>query len=160
MPALSLRRATQADIPFIIETERKPGYDRTVGRFEENEHRAHLDDPNWLYLMHEGMGLALLHGVESRDGNLCLQRFIVTETSVGLGSALLPLVLNQVFLETTAHRLYLHHVEGNTKAARLYARFGFQHEGIEREAGLRPDGSRFNLINLSILRPEWAARQG
>jgi RimJ/RimL family protein N-acetyltransferase len=155
-----LRRATEADIPFIMETERLPGYEQTVGRFEEDEHRSHLADTAWLYLVHPEMGLALLHGTDSRDGNLCLRRFIVTKTSSGLGSALLPLVLDYVFAETSAHRLWLHHVKENTKAARLYARFGFQHEGIEREAGLRPDGSRFDLVNLSILRPEWASRRG
>jgi Acetyltransferase (GNAT) family len=160
VPALTLRRATEADIPFIMVTERLPGYELTVGRFEEDEHQAHLADPAWLYLVHPEMGLAMLHGVGSRDGNLCLRRFIVTKTSNGFGSALLPLVLDHVFAETSAHRLWLHHVKENTKAARLYARFGFLHEGIEREAGLRPDGSRFDLVNLSLLRPEWASRRG
>ena len=38
-------------------------------------------------------GLArLLHGIGNRDGNLCLRRFIVTKTSSGFGSVLLPLV--------------------------------------------------------------------
>ncbi|TPP10631.1 GNAT family N-acetyltransferase [Rhizobium glycinendophyticum] len=160
MPALGLRRATEADIPFIMETERLPGYELTVGRFEEDEHSNHLADPAWLYLVHPEMGLALLHGVGGREGNLCLRRFIVTKTSNGFGSALLPLVLSHVFNETSTHRLWLHHVKDNTKAARLYARFGFLHEGVEREAGLRPDGSRFDLVNLSILRPEWASRCG
>jgi RimJ/RimL family protein N-acetyltransferase len=160
VPALSLRRATEDDIPFIMETERLPGYEKTVGRFEEDEHLAHLADPAWLYLVQPEMGLALLHGLGSRDGNLCLRRFIVTKTSAGIGSSLLPLVLDHVFQETPTHRLWLHHVRENATAARLYARFGFLHEGIEREAGLRPDGSRFDLINLSILRPEWASRRG
>jgi hypothetical protein len=160
VPALTLRRATEADIPFIMTTERLPGYELTVGRFEEDEHRRNLADPAWLYLVHSEMGLALLHGMGSRDGNLCLRRFIVTKTSNGFGSALLPLVLSHVFEETSTHRLWLHHVKENTKAAKLYARFGFLHEGIEREAGLRPDGSRFDLVNMSILRPEWATRRG
>lgn len=159
MTALVLRRATEADIPLIMATERKPGYEKTVGRFEEAEHRANLADPDRLYLLHEGMGLALLCGLGNRDGNVCLRRFIVTETSVGLGSALLPQVLAHVFEETSTHRLWLHHVRDNAAAARLYAKFGFQHEGVDRQAGLRPDGTRFDLINLSILRPEWAAQQ-
>jgi RimJ/RimL family protein N-acetyltransferase len=160
VPALTLRRATQDDIPFIMTTERLPGYEQTVGRFEEDEHRRHLADPAWLYLVQAEMGLALLHGIGNRDGNLCLRRFIVTKTSSGFGSALLPVVLDHVFEETATHRLWLHHVKDNTKAARLYARFGFLHEGVEREAGLRPDGSRFDLVNLSLLRPEWASRRG
>ncbi|THV25642.1 GNAT family N-acetyltransferase [Peteryoungia ipomoeae] len=159
MSALALRRATEADIPFIMATERKPGYRKTVGQFEDAEHRAHLGNPDWLYLLHEGMGLALLCGLGNRDGNLCLRRFMVTEPSIGHGSALLPQVLDHVFVQTSTHRLWLHHVEGNEAAARLYAKFGFQHEGVDRQAGVRADGTRFNLINLSILRPEWAARR-
>ena len=42
MTALSLRRATEADIPFIMETERKPGYDRFIGSYGVDEHMAQL----------------------------------------------------------------------------------------------------------------------
>lgn len=159
MPALDLRRATEADIPFIMETERLPGYERTVGRFEAHEHMAQLADRNWLYLVADNKGFAILQGVDSRDGNLCMRRFIVTEQFRGIGTILLPAVIDATFKQTRTHRLWLHYVRGNEPAARLYARHGFQIEGVEREAGLRPDGTRFDLVNASLLRPEWAASQ-
>ncbi|KPF41986.1 GNAT family N-acetyltransferase [Rhizobium sp. AAP43] len=158
MPALTLRRATEADVPFIMETERLPGYERTVGRFEAHEHEQHLADPDWLYLVADGSGLAIMHGLNNRDGNLCMRRFMVSRQFCGIGTVLLPAVVRTVFEETQTHRLWLHYVRENEIAARLYARHGFQIEGVDREAGVRPDGSRFDLINASLLRPEWAAR--
>ncbi len=160
MTALTVRRATVEDTAFLMATERLPGYERTVGRFEEQEHRDQLSDPNWFYLVAEDKGFAILQGLSNRDGNLCMRRFIVAEQFQGIGTRLLPSVIDAVFEQTRTHRLWLHYVRGNEPAARLYARHGFQIEGIEREAGLRPDGTRFDLINASLLRPEWAATKG
>jgi RimJ/RimL family protein N-acetyltransferase len=129
VPALDLRQATVEDIPFIMETERRPGYERTVGRFEAHEHMVQLADRNWLYLVAGGKGFALLQGVDNRDGNLCMRRFIVAEPFRGIGTALLPAVINTIFEQTRTHRLWLHYVRGNEPAARLYARHGRHRTG-------------------------------
>ncbi|MEI9990324.1 MAG: hypothetical protein WDM86_09815 [Rhizomicrobium sp.] len=51
MSNITLRVATSGDIAFIMATERGPGYEPLVGRFAEDEHRAHLADDNWLYVI-------------------------------------------------------------------------------------------------------------
>ena len=40
---ITLRPATEADIPFVMATERMPGFERTVGRWEEAAHRAEME---------------------------------------------------------------------------------------------------------------------
>ena len=152
------RRATEADLDFILATERLPGYEKTVGRFEEAQHRLNLASPEWIYLVSEGCGLAILQDVENPNGNVQLRRFIVTETGSGLGSALLPVILGYTFQNTTAHRIWLRVVAGNDAALRLYEKCGFSREGVEREAGRRPDDIRFDFITMSILKSEWDAR--
>ncbi|MBP1850707.1 GNAT family N-acetyltransferase [Rhizobium halophytocola] len=149
------RRATLDDIPFILATERLPGYEKTVGRFDEAEHVAQVDHPDWLYLVAEGLGLGIFQDIRHPDQNIQLRRFIVTEPSKGLGSLLLPAVLGHAFQHTDAHRIWLRLVDGNTAAVKLYAKCGFVREGIQRQAGVRPDGSRFDFIVMSVLRPEW-----
>ena len=60
MTALSLRRATEADIPFIMETERRPGYDQLIGRYGVDEHLAQLVNPAFAYLVGEDAEQRLL----------------------------------------------------------------------------------------------------
>lgn len=154
----TLRCATADDIPFIMQTERLPGYDLVVGRFEEAEHHARIADPAWAYLVGDD-GFAILNDLDNRDGNVCLKRFAVTERGRGLGSRLMPLVVDWSFTHTPVHRLWLNLIEGNEAAWRLYERSGFLKEGVRREAAVLPDGRRSNMIMMSILRPEWDARQ-
>jgi hypothetical protein len=48
---LELVRATEADIPFIMATERLPEYDKLVGRWSEEQHRAALVDERYAYFI-------------------------------------------------------------------------------------------------------------
>ena len=165
MPALVLRRATEADIPFIMETERKPGYDQFVGRYSADEHRAHLANPAFAYLIGENaegasLGFVILMDLNRRDGNACVKRIAVSSPEKGVGTPLLAGSVDFAFLETNAHRLWLDVVSGNLRAQTVYRKVGFIQEGVLREAALLPDGSRSDFFLMSILRPEWAARRG
>ena len=165
MTALRLRRATEADIPFIMETERKPGYDQFIGRYSLDEHRAHLADPAFAYLIGENaegsaLGFVILMDLNRRDGNACVKRIAVSSPEKGLGTPLLAGAVDFAFLETNAHRLWLDVVSGNLRAQTVYRKVGFIQEGVLREAALLPDGSRSDFLLMSILRPEWAARRG
>ncbi len=165
MPALVLRRATEADIPFIMETERRPGYDQFIGRYSLDEHVAQLADPAFAYLIGENaegsaLGFVILMDLNRRDRNACVKRIAVASPEKGLGTPLLTGAVDFAFLETNAHRLWLDVVSGNLRAQAVYRKVGFMQEGVLREAALLPDGSRSDFFLMSILRPEWAARRG
>ena len=49
--AVTLRVANLSDLPFIMATERMPEFDRMVGRWAEDEHRAALARTNHAYLL-------------------------------------------------------------------------------------------------------------
>ena len=80
--------------------------------------------------------------------------------AVVLGTPLLAGAVDFAFRETNAHRLWLDVVSGNLRAQTVYRKVGFIQEGVLREAAILPDGRRSDFLLLSILRPEWAARQG
>lgn len=165
MPALSLRRATEADIPFIMETERKPGYDQFIGRYGVDEHRTQLVSSSFAYLIGEDedgqpLGFVILMDLGRRDGNACVKRIAVSSPETGVGTQLLAGAVDFAFLETNAHRLWLDVVSGNLRAQAVYRKIGFIQEGVMREAALLPDGTRCDFLLMSILRPEWAARRG
>jgi hypothetical protein len=52
LKTLDLVRAAEADIPFIMATERLPGYEELVGRWSEAEHRAALSDDRYAISLH------------------------------------------------------------------------------------------------------------
>jgi RimJ/RimL family protein N-acetyltransferase len=65
-------------------------------------------------------------------------------------------ILDYVFRELKAHRLWLDVFETNTRAQHVYENLGFRHEGILREAIFR-DGEFHNQRLMSILDREYEA---
>lgn len=180
MGTLRLRTATAADLPFIMETERLPANRPVLGMFEEAQHLDHLADPGWAYLLgvedvdinpprqgaredeprtpvmrERPAGFALVADLAERNGNVCLRRFAAAEAGRGIGSALLPRVLDWVFSRPASHRFWMRLTIDNHPARRLYEKCGFKLEGVQRQAALRDDGSRVDMLLMSILRLEW-----
>jgi len=163
MGAFTLRKGGTADIGFIMETERQPGYEDFIGHYSQEQHLARLADPASAYLLPidehgEPQGFALVRDLDDGSGNIYVQRLAVKSTGAGIGQALLRLVIDWAFTEAGAHRLWLTVRLNNDRARYVYFKLGFVEEGIKRQASVLPDGSRVDLVMLSILRPEWMAR--
>lgn len=161
---ITLRRATPGDIPFVMSVERIPGHDAFINPQSEAEHAAQLAAPAFAYFIGEGegapAGFAILSELNDTRGNHCLKRIAVAEPGKGVGTPLFNAVTDWAFTNTAVHRLWLHALDTNSRARHVYAREGFTEEGRLREARPLPDGSRTDLVIMSILRPEWQARRG
>ncbi len=163
MPALRLRRASPDDIGFIMETERLPGYDYFIGRYSADEHKAHMASEAFAYLVGEDetnlpVGFVIFNDLDNRDGNVCLKRIAVAVPDRGYGSQLVSSAIDFVFREMETFRLWLNVVRGNDRALSVYRKAGFVEEGAKRQSAVLPDGNRADLVMMSILRPEWSAR--
>ena len=163
MAAVTLRRATPDDIGYVMQVERLPGYDHFIGQFDADRHRQQLDDPAMDYFIGEDeagspVGFSILSGLDNRDGYLCIKRLAVAVPERGYGSRMLAAIIDHAFSTTPVHRLWLHVVKDNRRAWAVYGKAGFRDEGVLREAALMPDGTRADLVMMSMLRPEWAAR--
>jgi len=160
--ALELRRAAPADLPFIRETERLPGYESVVGRWDEALHRERLADPHYAYFVGfdhgDPAGFAILRDWASAERVTLLKRVAVTRPGAGLGRALLAGLLDRVFGETEAWRLWLGVFPENLRAQRAYAAVGFRPEGVARGSAFFHGRFHDELV-MAILRPEWQARQ-
>ncbi len=159
-----IRPATPDDIPFIAGVEGAPTSAGFIGRFTAERHAALMRDPDSLHLVAldgagERFGFAILWELSDPNGNVLLKRIAVARPGEGLGAPFLALVIDRVFARPESHRLWLTVAPHNPRAQRLYEAFGFQVEGRQREAIHSPERGRFDLIQMSILRPEWAARQ-
>ncbi|WP_458093311.1 GNAT family N-acetyltransferase [Roseomonas sp. WA12] len=161
---ITLRRATQSDISFVMAVERIPGHDAFINQQSEAEHAAQLASPAFAYFVGEAAGtaagFAILSELNDTRGNHCLKRIAMAAPGSGLGTPLFNAVTDWAFANTTVHRFWLNVLATNSRARHVYAREGFTEEGCLREARPRPDGSRVDVLILSILRPEWNARRG
>jgi diamine N-acetyltransferase len=162
MPSITLARATPRDIAFIMECERRPGYERLVGRWPEEQHASAMAEADFIYLIGsadgEPGGFVILRDRFLGFPNLYLKRIAVHEADAGFGRALLATVADWVFSNTEIHRFWLEVIESNARAAHVYRALGWCEEGRVREAFVEPDGTRGSYIQMSLLRPEWQAR--
>lgn len=85
---------------------------------------------------------------------------MVAEPGQGAGRFMLNGILEYVFRELKAHRLWLDVFETNARAIHVYESLGFRREGVLREAIFR-DGEYHTQILMSILDREYeAVRRG
>lgn len=154
-----LREATADDIEFVMRTERGPGYELMIGQSDAQTHAAEMARAGTAYVIAEEQGapvaFAILQKLDDPHGNIYLNRIAVAAQSEGVGTRMLPLLQDWVFAHPNAYRFHLHFSAQNARGRRLYARAGFQDEGVERQVYKLPDGGRVDTFRVSILRPEW-----
>ena len=158
---MHLRTGTAADIPFIIGIEHSPSLREYVGLSTSEEHATAMDDPDTRYFIaledsSDPLGYIILRGLRSEHRNLELKRVVVQSPGRGRGKLALQLLLQKVFEEFSAHRLWLDVFESNTRAQHVYRGLGFQQDGIFREAVYR-DGKYHSLLLMSLLDREYQA---
>lgn len=160
---IRLTRATGGDIPFVMATERLPGYEDVVGRWDEGRHRQALADGRHAYFVGQGasgaVGFAILRDWASPERVTQLKRVAVADPARGIGRAVLRAVVDAVFGETSAHRLWLGVYPENARARRAYEAVGFVPEGVARGSAYFGGVHRDELV-MSVLRPEWEERRG
>jgi diamine N-acetyltransferase len=160
LSAITLRRGGLDDLPFFMATERLPGYQGKVGRWPEEEHRTALASPTQAYLIgldedRTQVAFAIIQAIGDAHGNAYLKRIAVTQPGQGVGRRFLAAATGWVFRETDAHRFWLEVLADNARARHVYQTSGFAEEGAARDAYLLADGTRVDLVVMSILRSEW-----
>jgi len=160
MSALSIVRGDASAIPFVMATERVAGFEELVGLWDEAQHLAALDDGRHVYFIgHAGagpVGFVILRDWGSPERVTLIKRIAVSRPGLGHGRALLAKVLDAVFMETNAWRVWLGVFPENIRACRAYKAVGFQAEGVARGTAYFGGIHRDELV-MAVLRPEWEA---
>ncbi len=158
--ALEIARASEDDLPFIMATERREGYDALVGRWDEARHRAAFMDGSHACFVGfdqaEPIGFVLLRFWNSPEKATLVRRVAVVEPGMGHGRRLLAAVIDRVFRDTDAYRLQIGLFPDNLRARRAYEATGFRAEGVSRGSAYFNGVHRDELV-MSLLRPEWEA---
>ena len=155
-------RGDESMIPFIMATERLPGFQNLVGRWDEARHRSALADGRHAYFVasngSEPIGFALLRDWNSPEHVTLMKRIAVAHPGRGHGRVLLSKVIDATFQETGAWRLWLGVFQENIRARRAYESVGFKAEGIARGSAFFGGVYRDELV-MALLRPEWRAER-
>lgn len=159
MISITRRRATEEDIPFIMRTERLDGYDALVGRWDELRHLMALKDKRKAYFVgsagDEPIGFAIIRGWAAADHVTLLHRIAVAIPGQGYGRLLVKAVVDAVFRETEAFRIWLGVFPENVRGQRAYEAAGFVSEGIARGIAYF-NGTHRDQVIMSILRTDWS----
>lgn len=75
----------------------------------------------------------------------------------GFGEEAMRLLLEHCFTDLGMERVTLDHYTGNTAAASLYLKLGFQYEGVAR-GSCRKNGKYYDVELMSMLRKEYFER--
>jgi diamine N-acetyltransferase len=158
---LKVHRADEADLPYIMATERIAGFEDLVGRWEAAQHQAALADRRYAYFVardgSDPVGFALMRDWASPEQVTLLKRIAIARPGIGYGRAVLTQLVNLVFSETEAYRLWLGVFPDNERARKAYERAGFRAEGIARGSAYFGSLHRDELV-MAILRPDWLRR--
>jgi RimJ/RimL family protein N-acetyltransferase len=115
-----------------------------------------------LYLLIETKGApagyVILRGIASVNGSVELKRIVIADPGRGVGRQALAAVIDKVFREFRAHRLWLDVFEDNSRARHVYCALGFAEEGVLRECIKRGETYR-SLVVMSMLATEFESRQ-
>ena len=157
MPQFHLDRATFSDLPFIMATERQEGFDMLVGRWSEGTHREAFGDGRHAYFLgridNDPIGFAIFRDWASAERVALVKRIAVCEPGRGLGRQLLRAVVQRIFRETDAHRVWLGVFPENLRARRAYEAVGFIPEGVARGSAFFGGVHKDELI-MAILRTD------
>ena len=154
-PAIEIVRATEADIPFIMATERLPGNEGLVGRWEREEHELAIADAGNAYFVgiaeRKPVGFVIVQHWASDNRATLIKRIIVADTGKRIGRELLSLVIDAIFRETDASSVWLNVRAHNTRAQASYRALGFRFE----DRANFPPAAESKMPVMVLQRSDW-----
>lgn len=155
--AMRLRTATPADLSFLLRLEREYCGLGFIGSDDGPTHERQMSDSDCSYAVveenGERAGYVILRGLMSLNQSVELKRFAIANPGRGLGRQVLHAIIDRVFDEHSAHRLWLDVFDDNHRARHLYRSLGFVEEGTLRECVKYEDRYR-SLVVMSMLDSE------
>ena len=156
---MELNRGRADDIDFIMATERLDGYEQLVGRWDAAQHRAALADGRHAYFVGridaKAVGFAIVRDWASAERVAHIKRIAVSRPGLGHGRSLLALLVERIFTDTDAYRIWLGVFPDNIRARHSYEAVGFQAEGVARGNAFFNGVHRDELV-MALLRSEWS----
>ncbi|MBD2303948.1 GNAT family N-acetyltransferase [Chroococcidiopsis sp. FACHB-1243] len=154
------RTARPEDIDFFLAQEARAEFQNFIFSSSREQHQQYMNSQDCQYFIFQNdeieaaIGYAILSGLTSLHGNICLVRIVMAKPGQGYGKQALRLLLDWVFTEYKAHRFWLDVFEDNHRARHVYQSVGFREEGLLREVVKQQDKYASQVV-MSILEQEY-----
>jgi aminoglycoside 6'-N-acetyltransferase len=160
-PRVTLRPATEDDLPAFLRILAEPEVARWWGAYTESQARAELlEDPgvDTLAIEVEGELAGILLVGEETDPQYRHASLDITLATAhhdrGLGREALRLVVDHLSAERGHHRFTIDPAAVNERAIRCYASVGFRPVGVMRRYERAPDGTWRDGLLMDLLADE------
>lgn len=157
---LRLRRATAADLNYIMTLQFVPENSKFIVPFDENYHRAIINSDGSqkmdVIVEEKETGQSVGYFMLRKMDSPCIEwtHVIIGRKRLGYGREALKLLMKWSFEFKDFHRVWIDCKDYNKVALHLYESLGFVREGFLREYILT-DGVYENLVVLGILDSEY-----
>ena len=157
---LRLRRATAADLNYIMTLQFVPENVKFIVPFDENYHRAIINSDGAqmmdVIVEEKETGQAVGYFMLRKMDSPCIEwtHVIIGRKRLGYGREAMKLLMKWSFEFKDFHRVWIDCKDYNKVALHLYESLGFVREGFLREIILT-DGVYENLVVLGILDSEY-----
>lgn len=159
-----IRRTETEDLSYVLDTEQDPESRDFVFQWSREQHEEAIAGDDSLHLVIEDpekrkIGYIILRGLLNPHHCVELFRINLSVRNQGYGKKVLKLVLDYLFNQLKAHRVWLDVREGNDRALHVYQSLGFRVEGTLREC--IKNGDKYESLTLmGILRTEYLLIHG
>ncbi len=161
---MTLRVATEADIPFIRSLTTRPDYAPFIGDTDADTLAGYIAGPTETVVIWEAgetAGFAIFRELGRPGSVVELFRIALDRAGGGRGAAFFDALLDHAFRDLGASRVWFDASGENLRAMTVYERAGCRREGVQRAQWWRPSlGRAVDLHLFGILRDEWQALRG
>jgi len=158
MVSVSLAPFEDSDLDWLLEVEARAREEGFLRGNDRAGHIAYMAEPHSRYLkiLSEGerAGYVMLGWIGRPDEVIELGRIAIDEPFRGIGQDAIRLILNYIFDEFGAHKVYLDTLDHNHRGRHIYEKLGFRQEGLLREHFMMGD-TRRDMFVYGLLRSDW-----
>ena len=144
---------------YVLETEQDPESKNFILLWSREQHEEAIGNTDYLHLVVEDrdrkqIGYVIVLGMLNPNSCFEILRINLSVRNKGYGKKVMKLVMNYLFIQLEAHRVWLDVREGNIRAINLYKSLGFKLEGTLREC-IKNEGKYDSLLLMGILKTEY-----
>ncbi|AIT09056.1 hypothetical protein LO80_03075 [Candidatus Francisella endociliophora] len=160
---IQLKLADQNDIRFILDIENDSENSLYIGKWTYSQHREALKNDDIIYFIIKDslgnkVGFVIITELLNKHNSIHIKRIAISSLykGKGYGKAAFELILNWIFKNTQAHRVWLDVKDFNTRAIHIYKSLGFVIEGMLRDYEFNSLKNKYESFHImSILRKEY-----
>lgn len=155
---ITLKKTEPHQLSAVIEFESSEPALHYVYQWHKIQHMNAISNSEFAhYCLYDGdkhVGYCILHGMTNPNKTVELMRIVISPVGQGIGKRALVTVIDHVFRNLEARKLWLDVSEANTRAIHLYEKLGLVKEGTLRNHALF-DGIPTSMHLYGMLREEW-----